>query len=821
MSKTKSTQKRYTLTQISLSSLLLSVILLGVILLGALHLLFPLPLPGNIKNNSTDNNNGSHAFTQVVVDRHQRPLRAFPDGSGIWRYPITIDQVSPDYINAVLGYEDRWFYYHPGINPFSIIRAAVQNWRCDCIVSGGSTITMQVARRLDPHARSFGGKIRQAFRALQLEFSLSKDEILTLYLNYVPMGGVIEGVEAASRLYLEKSAAELSMAEGALMAVLPQAPSRLRPDRYPQRAQVARNKVLRRLRDFNDITQHDYERALLEPVIAYQPDTPMLAPLLARELRQKYPDHAVIQTTIERDLQYELQSLVSESIRQFPAHHSAAILIVDNTNSEVLAYVGSADITDNSRFGHVDMVQAIRSPGSTLKPFIYGLAIDDGLIHSASLLRDVPRNHQGYQPENFARSFSGPVDTRTALHQSLNLPAVQVLSALTPERFVAALHNVKTPYVLPNGATPNLSLALGGGGFNLWNLTTLYSALANGGQVRKLKTTLDTSFNASLRKTARTHPVTPDTRWLFSEQAAFVVSNMLRNSRPNRTRSYAVHHEKPGLAWKTGTSYGFRDAWAVGLTPRFTIAVWLGRPDGTPAPGHFGAVSALPLLFQLHERLDPSPVWPEMPDGVEHQAICWPLGKLASDTAAEHCHKVYDALIVNGQVPPTLRDTLNDGIAPNPITIQVDNDGRLVNPGCDVEGNQLQTRSLALWPSNLQPWLPRNLRLSQQLPVLNPACSPPALLVEPLLLTGIEESQSVMASDNEEPSTPSLSRSLSLSTTGGFGHRDWFLNGRYQVSSGEEEIVQISLTEMGPQELVVLDAQGDLSRVSFNYVSRH
>lgn len=792
-------------TKVTLSNLLLSVIFLGVILLGALHLLFPLPLP---ENSSDENNGTSLAFTQVVVDRHQRPLRAFPDASGIWRYPISIDQVSPEYINAVIGYEDRWFYYHPGINPFSIIRAAVQNWRCDCIISGGSTITMQVARRLEPHSRSFGGKTRQAFRALQLEFTLSKEEILTLYLNYVPMGGVIEGVEAASRLYLDKSAADLSPAESALMAVLPQAPSRLRPDRYPQRAQAARNKVLRRLRDFNDITQHDYERALLEPVIAYQPDTPILAPLLARQLRQQHPDKAVIKTTIDRDLQYELQSLISENIRQFPEHHSAAVLIIDNATSEILAYVGSADFSDNERFGHVDMVQAIRSPGSTLKPFIYGLAIDDGLIHSASLLRDVPRNHQGYQPENFARSFSGPVDTRTALHQSLNLPAVQVLSALTPERFVAALHNVKTPYVLPNGASPNLSLALGGGGFNLWNLTTLYSALANGGQVRELKTVLPLNHKE------------PDSRWLFSEQTAFVVSNMLRNSCPDRTRSQAIYREKPSLAWKTGTSYGFRDAWAVGLTPRLTFGVWLGRPDGTPAPGHFGAVSALPLLFQLQERLDPSPQWPDMPSGVTQEAICWPLGKLAADTSSTHCHKVYEALIVKGQVPPTLRNPLSDGIAANPITIQVDDDGRLISPNCQVERSELHTRSIALWPSNLQPWLPRNLQLSQQLPELNPACSPPELRVEPLLLTGLEENQTVMVS--HEPLTPILSPSLSisLSTTGGFGRRDWFLNGRYQVTSGEEEIVQIKLTEVGPQELVVLDSQGDVNRVNFTFATR-
>lgn len=767
-----------------------------MLILALLDRRYPLPLPKA----------GQQGFAQTVVDRHQRPLRIFADHQGLWRYQVGLDQVSPDYFKAVLAYEDRWFYYHLGINPFAIIRAAWQNWRCGCIVSGGSTITMQVARRLDHHERTLLGKLHQLLRALQLEWHLTKDEILTLYLNYVPMGGVIEGVEAASRLYLDRSASELSLAQSALLAVLPQAPSRLRPDRYPYRAKQARDKVLKRMFDFGAIDQERYQRAKLEAVVAWQPDIPLLAPLLARELHQRHPQQAVIHTTLDADIQSELQTLLQEEIQVYPTGQSAAILVADNQNQEVIAYVGSADFLNQQRFGSVDMVQAIRSPGSTLKPFIYGLALEEGLIHSASLLRDTPRYQKEYQPQNFARAFSGAVDTHTALRQSLNLPVVQVLEALTPEHFAAALTNVRTPYRMPVGSRPNLAMALGGGGFNLWDLVTLYGSFANKGQVTPLHV-------LNNKKTAQEQR---SSRWLMSEETAWVVARMLRNPRPDDSHNPAIREQAPGIAWKTGTSYGFRDAWAIGVTPKLTIGVWVGRPDGTPSPGYFGAITALPILFRIQDYLDAYPRWPEMPERVQQKSICWPLGRLAKETKPAHCHVAHQAWIIRQQVPPTLRDITSDGLQPSLLTVQVNSNGKRVSHGCAIETNPdaamplgaVTPLKLALWPQAVEPWIAKRWRLSEQLPPLADTCQQSKGLAAPLHIVGLKSGERLL-----QP-LPSTQIELEVFATGGQGLRDWYLNGRYQGSSAQNIPIRLRFDQVGRYELVVLDAQGRLDRVN-------
>lgn len=791
-----------------LTGLLLFFGLLSVLSLAVLDQVYPLdevlPGHGSLSEASHSEEIGERAFAQTVVDRYKRPLRIFPDHEGLWRYQVGLEDVSPDYLKAVLNYEDRWFYQHLGFNPFAIARATWQNWRCGCIVSGGSTITMQVARRLDPHQRNISGKLHQVLRAIQLEWHLSKEEILTLYLNYVPMGGVIEGVEAASRLYLDRSASELSLAQSALLAVLPQAPSRLRPDRYPERARAARDKVLQRLYDFGVIDQKVFERAKLEAVVAWQPDMPLLAPLLSRELHQQYPEQAVIQTTLDADIQAELQTLLQEEIQVYPNGHSAAILVADNASGEVIAYVGSADFLNLKRFGHVDMVQAIRSPGSTLKPFIYGLALEEGLIHSASLLRDTPRYQKEYQPENFARAFSGAVDTHTALRQSLNLPVVQVLEALTPERFAAALTNVRTPYRMPGGSRPNLAMALGGGGFNLWDLVTLYGGLANKGQVQPLKV-LKPAGDGTGDLANET-----DSRWLMSEETSWVVSRLLRNARPDQTRNPSIRDQAPGIAWKTGTSYGFRDAWAIGVTPELTIGVWVGRPDGTPSPGYFGAITALPILFRIQDFLDPYPQWPDMPDRVRLQNICWPLGLLAEETSAEHCHVAHQAWVIRKQVPPTLRDDITDGLQPNPMTIRVNAQGARLSRGCLPETGQISTQKLALWPQPTEPWIPRRWRLSEQLPPLAEGCKPDALMSSPLHIVGLKEGERLL-----QPEGPAEERlQLEVFSVGGQGERDWFLNGRHQGRTEPGEAVQLTFDQPDDYELVVLDQQGHLERLA-------
>jgi len=770
--------------------------------LWLLNLLFPLPDPQQ----------SGEGFTQVVTDRHNQVLRAFPDKNGVWRYPITPDEVSADYLNALLSYEDRWFYYHPGINPVSLLRAAIQNIRCDCIVSGGSTITMQVARRFSPHDRSISGKLQQILRAFQLEWHYSKEEILTLYLNYAPMGGVIEGVAAASQMYLGKPASELSLAESALLAVLPQAPTRLRPDRHPERARAARDKVLKRLYTQGKITLEQLEYAQLENIVALAPSTPQLAPLLSRQLINSYTNKPVIQTTLDGELQRELQALLAEEIQRFPEHQSAAILLVDNHERSVKAYLGSADFTDDSRFAHVDMIQATRSPGSTLKPFIYGLAIDQGLIHSASLLRDIPRHLRSYQPDNFAQSFTGPVDATTALRQSLNLPAVQVLEALGPASFSAALENAGTPYLIPGDGKPSLALALGGGGFSAWKLATLYSAMANGGEVQALRLITTQEKDLDIHANGSDH----EKRWLLSPEASWVTLNILRQSRPGRIRNAALMARHPHMAWKTGTSYGYRDAWAVGVTPTYTMVVWFGRPDGTPSPGQYGAVTALPLLFRLQQRLDPSPDWPQQPAGVSTQNICWPSGKSASDTPSDQCHVAHTATLVREQIPPTLRDIDADGTSPGTLTIRVNEDGQTLGVNCTLESTEIrhQLRTLALWPGNLEPWIAPHLRRSGQLPENSPDCEPLTIAADPLRIVGIEEDQTLM------PASFTNTQELALNTLGGFGRKAMYLNGTYHSEADSSGLFRIELTKPGPQEIVVVDSQGTLARVRFSFELR-
>ena len=398
-------------------SLLLTTFVLTFIVFIAIDNAYPLNLSPNLQGNSQQENKS--LFARVVVDENNRPLRTFADSKGIWRYPIKLAEVSPLYIEALLNYEDRWFWHHFGINPLSLLRAASQNIRNNRIISGGSTLSMQVARILHPHERSLWGKTQQMFRTLQLEWHLDKKQILQIYLNTAPFGGTIEGVEAASYTYLNKSAKDLTHAEAALLAVLPQAPTRYRPDLHNQAAQAARDKVLQRLVDFNVWPQETVKDAMLERVFSANFRPEQLAPLLSRRLLSYSNRQSVVKSTIDSDLQQNLQDVLTSYMSRLPKKSSGAILVVENKTSAVKAYIGTADFANADRNGYVDMVQAIRSPGSTLKPFLYGLAMDDGLIHSHSLLADVPRNWGAYRPSNFSGGFNGPVSANDALQLSL------------------------------------------------------------------------------------------------------------------------------------------------------------------------------------------------------------------------------------------------------------------------------------------------------------------------------------------------------------------------------------------------------------------
>ena len=337
----------------------------------------------------------------IVIARDGTPLRAFASENGVWRYPVTLDEVSPLYLEALLGYEDRWFWRHPGVNPIAMLRAAGQWAAAGHVVSGGSTLTMQVARILEPGQRNALGKARQILRALQLEWHLSKREILTLYLNHAPFGGTIEGVEAASWAYLGKPARNLSHAEAALLAVLPQAPSRLRPDRHNAAAQVARDKVLRADGGAGSWTRGEVVDARIEPVVSRRMRPPMLAPLLAERLRREHPGRTRIRpaSTPTCSVRWKIASPpISRDCRSAPRRRCWWSTTRPGARRPTSARSPSPS---KRSLGHVDMVRATRSPGSTLKPFLYGLALDDGLIHSESLLVDAPQTFGDYRPANF------------------------------------------------------------------------------------------------------------------------------------------------------------------------------------------------------------------------------------------------------------------------------------------------------------------------------------------------------------------------------------------------------------------------------------
>ncbi|MBB4814536.1 penicillin-binding protein 1C [Pseudomonas rhodesiae] len=765
----------------------LGAVLSVVALLWLADRIWPLPLPQD-------------DLARVVLAEDGTPLWRFADADGVWRYPVQTNEVSPYYLDALLTYEDRWFYQHPGVNPLALVRATWQNLAGERVVSGGSTLSMQVARLLDPHSRTLHGKLRQLWRTAQLEWHLSKAEILNLYLNRAPFGGTLQGVAAASWAYLGKSPAQLTHAEAALLAVLPQAPSRLRPDRHPQRAQQARDKVLRRLAEFQVWPQTAVDEALEEPLLLAPRQEPSLAPLLARRLNR--PDSPpLIRTTLDASLQRRLEDLLLGWRARLPEHTSAAILVVEEETMAVRAYLGSVDINDARRFGHVDMVSALRSPGSTLKPFLYGMALDDGLIHSESLLQDVPRRYGDYRPGNFSMGFTGAVPASTALSSSLNLPAVQLLEAYGPKRFAAQMRIGGVPLALPALAEPNLALILGGAGSRLEDLVSGYSAFARDGKSATLRFQPD--------DTLRERP-------LLSPGAAWIVRRILSGqARPDRDpRAELV--QRPVLAWKTGTSYGFRDAWAIGVGPRYLIGIWIGRPDGTPVPGQFGLASAAPLMLQVHDVLTnrdsqrgiSAPV-KVVPANVGVAAICWPLGQPMSRTDP-NCRRQRFAWTLDNTTPPTLQaldQPLSVGLMEN---VWVNAKGLRVDAHCPGA----QARNIALWPAPLEPWLPRAERREARIPAADPDCPPPALAASsPLSIVGVREGDQLRL-----PAGSQQALQLKLSALGGSGRRWWFLNGAPLGDSANQDSINASFERLGRYQLSVLDEAGQTARLEFSVV---
>ena len=560
------------------------------------------------------------SLSQVVLDRDGWLLRPYLVNGDTWRLPLEIDEVDPQYLDFLVRYEDKRFYHHAGVDYWAMLRAAWQAFSRARIVSGASTLTMQVARLLEQgQSREWAGKLRQIRVALALEQRLTKADILKLYIMLAPFGGNLEGVRAASLSYFGKEPKRLTTAQAALLVSLPQSPERRRPDRHPVTAKTARDGVLNRLIGYEVISPQEGAAAKKESVPASRESFPALASHLADRVTRDRRNSLVINTTLDRSLQQSLETLVRLKMADDFSGRSMAIMVLNHQSGEVLASVGSAGYFEHERGGFIDMTQAVRSPGSTLKPLVFALAFDQGFAHPETMIEDRPVTYDSYRPENFDQQYRGSVRLRDALQLSLNIPTVSLLYALGPAKLMNLIQSSGVEPRLPSGSLPGLAIGLGGVGLTLQDLVTLYAAIANQGISVPPVIFSDQSHGASARR-------------IMSDTAAWYVSDILSEI-PGPSNSFDQN-----IAYKTGTSYGYRDAWAIGFDGKHVIGVWTGRPDGGSVPGALGVDSAAPVLFEVFGRLkhrpDALPFSPDTALLVKNTGLPQPLKRFRNHAAA-------------------------------------------------------------------------------------------------------------------------------------------------------------------------------------------
>lgn len=573
-------------------------------------LLFFLPFPISIE------------YSTIITDQQNNIIHAFLTSDEKWRMKTELSEITPELQQAILYKEDKYFYYHFGINPIAIGRAAFNNIVKSKRTSGASTITMQVARLLQPKARTYSNKLIEMFRAMQLECRYSKTEILQMYLNLVPYGSNIEGIKSASILFFDKAPNHLSLAEIATLAIIPNRPTSLLMGKNNAAIQKARDKWLNYFKQHQVFPATAITDALAEDLVAHRLAAPQLAPHIAYRLKKQYAQQDIIKTTIDLNQQKKVEQLVHNYIkRRYHKHiRNAAVLAIDNRTQEVLVYVGSADFHNDEDGGQVDGIRAIRSPGSTLKPFLYGLAFDRGLLTAKYKMSDVPINYSGYSPVNYTGDYNGLVTIEYALAQSLNVPAVKVLEQLGSDYFVDCLSKAGFEQIYKDRNKLGLSVALGGCGASLEELVRLYAAFANRGQLQTLKWLQADSSQLT------TTVLSPSATYMLTE----ILTQLTRPDLPNQVEN---SKNLPKIAWKTGTSYGRRDAWSIGFNANYTIGVWVGNFSGEGVPELTGADVATPLLFSIFNSIDQRSQkdWFTTPPELDLRWVCSESGQVPQE----------------------------------------------------------------------------------------------------------------------------------------------------------------------------------------------
>lgn len=718
------------------------------------------------------------SYSITVADRKGEIIHAFLTPDEKWRMKTEADEITPHLKKAILFKEDRYFYYHPGVNPLAVVRAAFNNVTGSEPTSGASTITMQVARMMDPAERNLKNKIKESFRALQLEWKYSKDEILLMYLNRVPYGGNIEGVKAASVMYFGKQPDHLSLAEITALSVIPNRPVSLVMGRSNDKIVVQRNTWLERFGKEGLFPMQEIADAMDEPLEAWRRPPPQFIPHLANKL--KYSGGQNIVSTIDFNLQQKTQQIVSDYVQELLLKniHNASVIIMDNETHEVLSYIGSGNFFDSTDGGQVNGARAIRQPGSTLKPLVFGLCMDQGLITPKTVINDVPVNFSGYTPENYDKQFHGPVTVEYALERSLNIPAVKALSMAGIENVTARLALMGFNKINPRSRGLGLSLVLGGCGVTLEQLTGMYSCIANSGVYAS-------PVYLAGKKTQK------GTR-ILSEATSFMISEILSKvNRPDFPLNWDATAHLPKIAWKTGTSYGRRDGWSIGYNKKYTVGVWTGNFSGEGNPALSGADIATPLLFRIFNTLDydADREWYSPPPGCELRMVCAETGKIPS----VHCGNVIMDYFLPGV---SATDTCN-----HMQEVMVSADERFSYcMTCRPEAGYKFKLYPALSPE-LKHFLGSGHAPVVQIPPHNPSCEHVFSGNAPQILSPVNGTEYLISKTTPEPLM------LECKTGNDVQKVFWYIDNRYYKTS-EAGAAQFFMPAEGPVKISCTDDKG-------------
>lgn len=729
-----------------------------------LNLLFPLP--------------DTIAYSTLVTDKKGELINAYLTKDEKWRMKTELDEISPLLRKTIIAKEDKYFYSHPGVNPLAITRAFFKNIFRMKRTSGASTITMQVARALEPGPRNIWSKIRESFRAFQLEWKYDKDEILQLYLNLVPYGGNIEGVKAASFLYFKKNPDHLSLAEITALSIIPNRPSTLVIGKNNELIVVERNRWLKKFADEKVFSNKEIEDALAEPLTATRGVVPHYVPHLAYKLKKQ--GSLLIKTTIDLNTQLKTEKIVEDYVRAQRLRNikNAAVMIIDNKTHQVISYVGSSNFSDTTDGGQVNGANAVRQPGSTLKPLLYALCFDEGLLTPKTVITDVPVNYEGYAPENYDKKFNGYVNTEYALEHSLNIPAVKSLKLLGLDKLIQKLSRCNFKQIQKDQRKLGLSMILGGCGTTLEEVTGLFAAFANNG----IYTAPAYLQGDTVRQKAT----------LISPAANYLLNEILSKvNRPDFPLNWSATEKMPKIAWKTGTSYGRRDAWSIGYNKNYTIGIWVGNFSGVGVADLSGSSIATPLLFKIFNTVDydNDKEWFSQPADCDIRQVCSETGLIPS----EHCTD-----LVTDYFIPLISSTR---VCDNRREIMVSPDEKMAYCKSCAPETGFKKKWYKITEPDMQAWFDENGIAYQKIPPHNPDCELIFKGNAPMIISPANGTEYLINKKDREP------LQLVCKTANDVSKVYWYIDNKFYKSCNAGE-KQFFVPEEGPVKISCTDDKG-------------